>query len=159
MKCNLTKEELEIVVRQSVNMRHLLELVSLAPKGGNYKVMKRRLDLLNISTVHWGSTKQRQGHLKGKTHNWAIKTPLSEVLIENYMGGIISHKLKLRLIKEGFLHRKCYECGGVEWRGYPIPIELEHKNGNTRDNRLDNLTLLCPNCHALTPTYRRRKKK
>lgn len=49
---------------------------------------------------------------------------------------------------------RCSECGLTEWRGQPIPLELDHISGNRRDLRVENLRLLCPNCHALTPTYR-----
>jgi len=47
----------------------------------------------------------------------------------------------------------------AEWLGQPIPLELEHANGDRTDNRLEKLSLLCPNCHALTPTYRGRNKR
>lgn len=49
----------------------------------------------------------------------------------------------------------CEGCGLSEWRGKPIVLELEHKNGDRKDNTKDNLELLCPNCHAQTPTWRR----
>jgi len=70
-----------------------------------------------------------------------------------------SHKLKLRLIRENYFEAKCYCCGITEWNGKPAPLELEHKNGNRRDNRLENLTILCPNCHAQTETYRGKNVK
>jgi predicted HNH restriction endonuclease len=49
-------------------------------------------------------------------------------------------------------------CNNTEWNGQPIPLELEHKNGNNQDNSLNNLCLLCPNCHAQTSTYRGKNK-
>jgi hypothetical protein len=49
---------------------------------------------------------------------------------------------------------KCWECGESEWLGHPIPLELEHVDGNSENNSLDNLKILCCNCHALTPTYK-----
>ena len=48
------------------------------------------------------------------------------------------------------------ECHLASWNGRPIPLELDHVNGRRTDNRLDNLRILCPNCHAQTDTYRGR---
>ena len=50
----------------------------------------------------------------------------------------------------------CEECGLSEWQDQPIPLELHHRDGNRANNKLNNLVLLCPNCHALTPNYRGR---
>lgn len=70
-----------------------------------------------------------------------------------------SYKLKNRLIKAGLLEQKCYNCNLIEWLGKPIPLELEHKDGNKQNCCFSNLTLLCPNCHAITPTYRGKNKR
>ena len=64
-----------------------------------------------------------------------------------------SHKLKLKLLRDGLKELRCERGGQVEWLGEPIPIELHHVNGNRFDNRFDNLQLLCPNCHALTDNH------
>ena len=64
-----------------------------------------------------------------------------------------------RTLKRLLLERhgnQCQKCYRTEWDGVPIPIELEHIDGNSDNNSPDNVTLLCPNCHALTPTYKGR---
>ena len=61
--------------------------------------------------------------------------------------------LKSRLVHGGLLERKCYECGITEWRGQPVSFDLLHVNGDGNNNRLENMTLLCPNCHSQTPNY------
>ena len=66
---------------------------------------------------------------------------------------ISSHKLKLKMLEDGLKDRCCERCGQSEWQNEPIPIELHHINGDRFDNRLCNLQLLCPNCHALTDNH------
>lgn len=64
--------------------------------------------------------------------------------------------LKWRLIEEGVKEWRCERCNNTEWLGDKIPLELHHKDGDRTNNELDNLELLCPNCHAFTDTYRGR---
>jgi hypothetical protein len=70
---------------------------------------------------------------------------------------ISSHKLKLRLLNEGIKEKICEKCRRDKWLGEEIPLELHHINGDRFDNRLMNLQILCPNCHALTDNYSGRK--
>ena len=148
-----TDEQFIDAVKKSVSKRELLGMLGLAQAGGNYTTINGLLEKFNIDTTHWLG----HGHLKNKTHNWAKKIPLSEILVE-HSSYVSSNKLRLRLLKEKYFDRVCYGCKNVEWLGKPIPIELEHINGIHNDNRIENLTLLCPNCHAQTPTYRGRNK-
>jgi 5-methylcytosine-specific restriction endonuclease McrA len=67
--------------------------------------------------------------------------------------------LKVRLITAGFLRPECAECGLSRWRGQVLSLEMDHVNGNRDDNRLENLRLLCLNCHSLTETYAGRNKR
>ena len=80
--------------------------------------------------------------------------PLEELLRQGSRIG--SAELKRRLVRAAVLEPRCSCCGRDEWLGGPIPLELDHVNGVGDDNRLVNLRLLCPNCHALTDTYRGR---
>lgn len=52
---------------------------------------------------------------------------------------------------------KCEECGVEEWNGKRLPMEVDHIDGNTKNNDLTNLKVLCPNCHSQTPTWRKKK--
>ena len=67
--------------------------------------------------------------------------------------------LKTRLLNSGLKAPLCEECGLEEWRGKPLSLELHHVNGDGRDNRLENLRLLCPNCHSQTENWGRRGKR
>lgn len=76
--------------------------------------------------------------------------------IENFLvdgSSLANHAVKNRL-KDIGVEQCCSECGISEWRGKIIPLELDHINGKSTDNRIENLRLLCPNCHSLTDTWR-----
>lgn len=70
-----------------------------------------------------------------------------------------THSLKLKLLKEKTKDHVCERCGLKEWLNAKIPLELHHINGNPKNNCIENLQVLCPNCHALTDNYRGRNKK
>lgn len=67
-----------------------------------------------------------------------------------------TYRLKAKLVKYGKLEYKCSICGINKWLNQDIPLELDHIDGNKYNNDISNLRILCPNCHALTPTYRAR---
>lgn len=67
---------------------------------------------------------------------------------------------KERLYALGLLARECLECGsGEEWQGKPLVLQLDHIDGNTANNRIENLRILCPNCHSQTGTWCHRNIK
>jgi 5-methylcytosine-specific restriction endonuclease McrA len=78
-------------------------------------------------------------------------TPLDELLAL----GPVRHRMNLknRMIKAGLKNGSCEDCGIADWRGRPLSIALHHVNGDGRDNRLENLRLLCPNCHSQTENF------
>jgi len=85
-------------------------------------------------------------------------TPIDELLVNGKYRSTSS--LRLRLIKDKVLNNVCYECGLLpEWNGKSLSLHLDHINGDSSDNRIDNLRILCPNCHSQTETYCGSKKK
>ena len=135
-----TKEILENAVKNSNNYASVCRFLGLQDKGINVMNVKNKILFYGIDTSHF----QRR-HWNTKVYGKA--KPLNDIL----QNGVKyqSSKLKWRLIKEGIKEYKCEKCGNINWCGGPIPLELHHINGNHYDNRLENLILLCPNCHSL----------
>lgn len=151
MKHSYSIEEFKKAVEESHSISQALTKLGLSPKGGNYRVFKRFEKLYNIDTSHFTG----QGHLKGKSHKFNT-TLLSEILVKDYRYN--SNKLRKRLIAERLKEHRCECCKLSEWLGEPIPLELDHIDGDHYNNQLENLKILCPNCHAKTPTYRGKNK-
>jgi len=153
MRYNTTKEQLELAVQNSKSIASVCRFLNIRPVGGNYRTLHSKIEKWNIDTSHFTG----QSWNRGMTYNLSTRKPLSEILVENskYMS---IFKLKNRLLKEGIKEHKCEKCNLKMWLGQPIPLELNHINGNNIDHRINNLELICPNCHAQTPNYRGKNK-
>lgn len=150
-RCSYTQEEFVKAVKTSGSVRQVLIKLNVSPKGGNYKVVALRIKKLKLDISHFHGQAWNKG--KKMPHKRSIFDYLSNKI------PIQSHKLKLRLLGDGVFEHKCFKCQRTRWNGKPIPIELEHIDGNHENNSLTNLRLLCPNCHAQTDTYRGKNKK
>ncbi len=151
-KYTYTEDQLREAVSTSFSIRQVLQKLNIIAAGGNYRTLHKLIEKLSIDTSHF------TGMLwsKGK------KLPYLHLPIEDYLTNkkpIQSHKLKLKLIEAKIKENRCEICKLTLWLDKPIPVELDHIDGNHMDNRLENLRILCPNCHAQTGTYRGKNKK
>lgn len=114
--------------------------------------IKKRAEKLGLNTDHiLGEDWAKSVYSGNPTYT------LEQICVENSSYANCQRLMK-RLIRELAWEHKCSSCENTTWtikgETYPIPLELEHINGNHFDHRLDNLTFLCPNCHTFTPTYK-----
>lgn len=143
-----SKEEYEEAIRNSKSIAEACRYLGLKYAGGNYKTLNQAIKEYNIDTSHFTGKGWNVG-LKFKPYK---EYTLEQVLVEDSNYG--SSKLKKKLLDSGVKEYKCECCGRTEWNGDVIPLELHHINGDNTDNRIENLQILCPNCHAQTDHYR-----
>lgn len=144
-----TDEQLVEAVGVCVSKRQVLDALGLRPTGGNHTGLDGHLVRLGLCTDHFTG----QGWNAGEDYVNPRKIPMSDILVEDssYKN---SNNLRRRLLSEKVFPHQCDVCGLTEWLGKPIPLELDHINGVHSDNRIENLRLLDPTCHALTRTYK-----
>jgi len=153
-KRSWTESQLAEAVKKSKSYRQVLFHLNLKRAGGNYAQVKKYIKEYNLDKSHFTGRAWNKG-LKG------IGKPrisLEEILVKesNYQ----SYKLKKRLFSSGLKKQCCEMCGwNKKASDGRLPLELDHINGNSKDNRLENLRVLCPNCHSLMPHYRGRNIK
>jgi hypothetical protein len=106
---------------------------------------------VNHCVAHFGFSKQtwhaakNRGDVVTRPHAMSIEMLLSAPRSRSH--------LKKRLLRAGLLDNRCQRCGIAKWHGNPLSLELHHVNGVGWDNRLENLALLCPNCHSQTDSW------
>ena len=146
----VSDEEFIEIVKSADSYSDCLRSLGLTTAGGSSTdILKRRIEELNCDISHFGSKPK-----SGGSHPTYL---LDEILIENSNYANIA-RLKSRLVSEGRLEYKCAFCGISEWRGSPLSLHLDHKNGINNDHRIENLRFLCPNCHSQTDTYAGKNK-
>jgi hypothetical protein len=141
------KEFLEQVVKECYSKADLCRALGKKPTGGNYTTIDKLIKDYNLNISHFKSGAWNKG-----IKYTCKKYTLDEILIKNspYKN---THHLKERLIKEGILKNECAICGCKE------RLELHHINGDSSDNRIENLQILCINHHYDTPNFRNKEGK
>ena len=144
-KYNWDLNQIKEAVKDSINYTEVLEKLQIPRQGNNSSTLKRILKENNIDYSHFTG--------RAREYKKKEETPISDYLSNKVK--ITSSKLKDKLIKSGLKENKCENpgCGINSWHGKPIICQLHHINGDHNDNRLENLQILCPNCHSQTDNY------
>ena len=151
-RVNYSLSDVERAVAENKSIAGVLRQLGLRPVGGNYRTINRIIVDNKIDTSHFTG--------QGWNVGLAFK-PNKGVSDRDLYVRESSYKCSWRLREHykkttGVSH--CEKCGLETWQGHQIPLEIHHINGINTDNRLENLQLLCPYCHALTNNYRGRAK-
>lgn len=156
---HISSEEFKQLVENSTSMRNLIHNCGLKDVGGNRstvasRIRKEKLNIDHFTGQSWnkGLTKETDERVKKASEKNSLSR--EEVLSENAPSHIGGERLRPLMIEFG-MEYKCSttECGVTTWLNKPITLHVDHINGISNDNRLENLRFLCPNCHQQTPTW------
>ena len=145
-----TEQRLREAVAVSASVNDVVRHLGISQVGGNHAHISRRIASLGIDTSHF-TRAPRRGATGGPGEVLGLRRP--------EQGRVPGRRLRRALLAAGVAER-CALCRtGPEWNGRPLRLEVDHLNGEWWDNRLANVRLLCPNCHAVTDTYRGRRRR
>lgn len=138
-------DAIEAAIPDASSLADILRAIGAQPHQSNYARLRRTVEQFDLDLSKMAAPRQGGG---------VPPIPLGELLVKGRR--YASAKLRQRLVEAGLKEPRCESCRQESWLGDPIPLELDHVDGDRLNNELENLRLLCPNCHALTPTYRGR---
>lgn len=139
------KQDLIVTVKNSEHITEVIRKLKLVHSSCNSKTIQKYIEEYKLDTSHWKGQlikKERIGHECSFNDVFIIHSTFTK-----------SH-LKEKILKYNLKEHKCSECGLIpEWNSKILSLQVDHINGINNDHRLENLRLLCPNCHSQTPTY------
>lgn len=144
-----TIEILAPAVANNTSYAGVLRNLGLRQTGGSQGNIKKLVEKHGLSTAHFLGHAHMKGCPSKRKLSW------QEVLVLDRNNGQREHAFRLRcaMIRSG-IKEECTECRlGPEWNGKHLRLQMDHKNGNSIDNRRENLRFLCPNCHAQTDNF------
>lgn len=144
-----TEEKLREAIAHCSTWALVCEWFKVDARSGTQSHLARRAKSLGIDTSHFKGKGWAASTTGSKTNK---KKPVEEYLVLNGPK-IRNERLKSHLINAGIKKAACEWCGLSEWLGVKIWLELDHINRNIRDTRLDNLQILCPNCHTIKTSF------
>lgn len=151
-KSKYTKELMEPIVQDSKSYYDVIRKLGLKITGSANSRIRVIVSTLGLDTSHFlGRGSNRGPDKKGGNQ----KLPWQSILVYDRLNGRKEQPSRLRraLIESG-IEERCETCSlGPEWNGQPLVLQIDHKNGDSVDNRTGNPRFLCPNCHAQTPTF------
>ena len=152
-----TKEWLEELCAESFSYAEVLRKAGRKQGGGAQGTLKRKIAEYEIDISHF-TGQGWNGHSNTITKSGSKeKYQLEEVFCKN--SPVTQKILRGYVERHNILEYKCVNCGcDGNWQGGKISLEIDHENGDNTDNTVENLRYLCPNCHALTDTYRGKNK-
>lgn len=137
-------EEMKEAIATSFTISDVLNKVGLTVRPGNYPRIRKFIRDNNLDISHMLGRKSGRGGTKSR--------PIKDILVKN--SDYSPSALKKRLLKDGLLVNKCCICGQKEqWNKIPLVMVMDHINGDSRDNRIENLRMLCPNCNSQQDTF------
>lgn len=144
MKYDWNINKIKEAVSSSLSFCEVLRKLNIPIQGNNSSTLKEILNKYNID----------YSHFTGRAKEYNRKNiDINEYLSNNI--SIKSGKLKEKLFKLGLKENKCEICGISKWNGMPIVCQIHHIDGNNKNNNIENIQILCPNCHSQTENYRK----